>query len=237
MATRKRITRSALLKSNEISKLWNQLNDALKYAPKLQNNDRPGVHEETIQRIESKLGITLPKEIRDVVKVHDGRDHIGYGFGHCLATADLLPIAKWRPYEKQGDECNDLLFKCLVNENDRCANKNLCDDAQAHLAVYIDGIKKAEGQPKRKKRKTEYEADNDDAFLALPCELLIIGEGLDDYVQQYILSIRSGRIYFVDHAVPEWKLIGTFVNWIKMGIDNATKDREEIEEEYDNIEE
>jgi hypothetical protein len=220
-------------KSTITSTLWDQLNDALEYAPKFQNKDRPGVDEQTIQHIESKLKITLPKEIRDMIKIHAGRDHIGYGLNHRLATTDLLPVSKWRPYEKEREGCPDLLFECLTDENDRCADKNLRNDAKDHLAAYVDGIIHAEQQSKNKKRKINYESENDAAFHALPCELLVIGEGMDDYVEQYLLSLRSGRIYLAVHNVPEWRLIGTFSDWIKIGIKNAQEEKEDIQMSHD----
>ena len=223
-------------KSTVNSNIWDQLNDALKYAPKFQNKHRPGVDETTIQHIESKLGITLPKEIRDIIKIRDGRDHIGYGFNHRLATVDLMPIAKWRPYEKEGDGCMDMLFTCLTDENDGCADKKLREDLQDHLAVYMTGTKKAEKQSKNNKSKANYNVENDEAFNALPCEVLVIGEGMDDYVEQYLLSIRSGRIYLAIHNIPEWTLIGTFADWIRMGIKNAQEDTEDIQMSHDEAE-
>jgi hypothetical protein len=215
---------------NLATTLWDKLNNALEYAPKFQNKSIPGVDEETIQRIEAKLGITLPKEIRDVVKVHDGRDHINYGFSYRLATTDLLPIKKWRPYEKEGEGCSDALFECLTDENDRCANKKLCNDAKNHLKAYMNGVANAARQT-----NTNYELANDKAFHALPCELLIIGEGMDDYVEQYILSIRSGQIYLAVHNIPEWTLIGTFADWIEMGVESAVNNQKDIQEQNDDI--
>jgi len=234
MATNSSTTSNTRSKSNKISKLWDKLNNALEYAPNFQNKDQSGVDEKRIQHIESKLGIKLPKEIRDVVKVHDGRDHIGYGFTFRLATTDLLPTAKWRPYEKEGEGFLDMLFNCLDNENDGCADKNLCDDFQDHWAAYSEATKNAK-KSKNKKRKIEYNPDNDETFQALPCELLIIGEGADDYVEQYLLSIRSGRIYLAIHNIPEWKLIGTFADWINMGMENAVDEKESIQEMHDDI--
>jgi len=64
---------------------------------------------------------------------------------------------------------------------------------------------------------------------------LIIGEGADDYVEQYLLSIRSGRIYLAIHNIPEWKLIGKFANWIQMGVKNAVDDKQDIQEQYNEI--
>jgi hypothetical protein len=234
MATKNSTNSDAQLSLNNISKLWDQLNDALNYAPKFQNKDRPGVDEKTIQYVESKLGVKLPKEIRDVVKVHDGRDHIGYGFTDRFATTDLLPIAKWRPYEKEGDEYPDILFECLIKKNNRCADKNLRDDAKQHLTAYINGIRDAQQQSKNKK-KIEYELKNDETFHSLPCELLIIGEGADDYVEQYLLSIRSGRIYLAVHNIPKWSLIGTFADWINIGIERAVNEMEDTQEQHDEI--
>jgi hypothetical protein len=222
-------------KSTINSDIWDQLNDALKYAPKFQNKHRPGVDEQTIQYVESKLGITLPKEVRDIIKIHDGRDHIGFGLSYRLATTDLLPITKWRPYEKEGEGYTDILFECLTGENNRCVDENLRIDAQGHLAAYIDDIKNAEQQSKNNKRKTDYDLENNDAFHGLPCELLVIGEGMDDYAEQYLLSIRSGRIYLAIHNIPEWTLIGSFTDWITMGIENAIYHEKYIQNQHDDI--
>ncbi|CAF1466634.1 unnamed protein product, partial [Adineta steineri] len=48
---------------------------------------------------------------------------------------------------------------------------------------------------------------------------------MDDYTEQYLLSIRSGRIYLAIHNLPEWELLGTFGDWIQMGIKNAIKEK------------
>ncbi|CAF1081986.1 unnamed protein product [Didymodactylos carnosus] len=230
------ITSRTRSKSTTSAKLWNQLNDVLEYVPKFQNKDRSGVDEKTIQRIESKLGIILPNEIQDVIKIHDGRDHIFCGLNHRLATTDLLPIEKWRPYENESPGYADLLFECLAQKKDVLVDKNLRNDVQDHLAAYIDGITNAEQQSKNKKKKISYQLDKDEAFHALPCELLIIGEGMDDYGEQYLLSIRSGRIYLGLQTIPNWILIGTFADWIKMGIEAAKQEKEDIQNSHDEIE-
>jgi hypothetical protein len=74
---------------------------------------------------------------------------------------------------------------------------------------------------------------NDERFHAVPCELLITGEGMDDYVEQYLLSLRSSRIYLAIHNVPEWRLTGTFADWIKIGIKNAQEEKEDIQMSHD----
>ncbi|CAF5142034.1 unnamed protein product, partial [Rotaria sp. Silwood1] len=51
---------------------WNELNKKLEHFPKFQNKNQTGVNEEHIKEIEAKLKIILPKEIRAVIKVHDG---------------------------------------------------------------------------------------------------------------------------------------------------------------------
>lgn len=165
--------------------------------------------------------------------MHDGRDHIGFGFNFRLATTDLLPISKWHPYETQAEEYTDIFFSCLTNENDKCADKNLRVDAIQHLTAYVDGTRNAHTKSKNKKKKTLYKPDNDKVFQKLPCELLVIGEGADDYVEQYLLSIQSGRIYLAIPNIPKWSLIGTFADWIKMGIDSANNRKKCIQEEHD----
>jgi hypothetical protein len=56
---------------SRVTTLWTQLNDALAYVPHFQNTTRKGVSEESIKRIESKLNLTLPAEIRAAISVHD----------------------------------------------------------------------------------------------------------------------------------------------------------------------
>jgi len=59
---------------------------------------------------------------------------------------------------------------------------------------------------------------------------------MDDYAEQYLLSIRSGRIYLAVHNIPEWRLIGTFDDWIQEGLINAQKQNEELKEEHESVE-
>jgi hypothetical protein len=209
---------------------WNELNKTLAHAPKFQNNHQTGVSEERIKELESKLKITLPKEIRAVIKIHDGRKHIGYGLGYRLPTTDLLPISQWKPYEKDNDDFAEDLFQCLADKNDSCADKNLHEDVREHLKAYIEGTEKAQ------KQNNEYKLTDNEAFQSLPCELLIIGQGMDDYAEQYLLSIRSGRIYLAIHNVPEWRLIGTFADWIQEGLSNAQDQKDELKEQHEEAE-
>jgi len=206
-----------------VTEQWNKLNKTLEHVPKFQNNHQVGVSEECIKEFESKLKITLPKEIRAVIKVHNGRKHIGYGLGYRLPTTDLLPISQWKPYEKDNYDFTEDLFGCLADENDKCADKNLREDAREHLNAYIESTEKQN-------------IINNQIFQSLPCELLIIGQGIDDYAEQYLLSIRSGRIYLAIHNIPEWRLIGTFDDWIQEGLINAQKQNEELKEEHESVE-
>ncbi|CAF3264890.1 unnamed protein product [Rotaria socialis] len=209
---------------DRVAKLWNKLNDALVYAPYFQNTNQKGVSEERIKQIESKLKVSLPTEIRTVISIHDGQNKIGYGLSHRLATTDLLPVSQWRPYETNHEEC-ELLLECLVDKK-IYETAELRDDVRDHLTAYLNGIKQASTN----NRKTEYSIANDDVFHALPCELLIIGEGMDDYTEQYLLSVRTSRIYMAIHNIPEWTLIGTFSDWIDMGTENAIRDKTDIKQ-------
>jgi len=155
-----------------------------------------------------------------VNKEEKERKHIGYGLGYRLPTTDLLPISQWKPYEKNDNDSVEDLFQCLTDKNDSSADKNLQEDVREHLNAYIEGTKKAQ------------KVINNQEFQSLPCELLIIGKGMDDYAEQYLLSIRSGRIYLAIHNIPEWKLIGTFADWVKEGLINAKEQNEELEEEH-----
>ncbi|CAF1653973.1 unnamed protein product [Rotaria magnacalcarata] len=182
-----------------------------------------------IKQIESKLNISLPTEIRAVISIHDGRNKIDYGLSHRLATTDLLPVSQWRPYETKNEGC-ELLLECLVAEK-TCATAELRDDVRDHLIAYINGIKQASTS----KRKTGYSIANDEVFHVVPCELLIIGEGMDDYTEQYLLSVRTSRIYLGIHNIPEWTLIGTFGDWIDMGIGNAIRDKTDIKQLHNDL--
>jgi hypothetical protein len=204
-----------------VTERWDELNKALEHVPKFQNKNQTGVSEESIKDFESKLKINLPKEIRAAIKVHDGRKHSGYGLSYRLPTTDLLPLSEWKPYEKEDEDFTESLFESLAEKNDEYPDKNLREDAREHLNAYIEG----------KKISKDNTLTNNQLFQSLPCELLIIGEGMDDYVEQYLLSIRSGRIYLAIHNIPEWRLIGTFDDWIQEGLTNAEEKKEEMEEE------
>ena len=211
---------------------WHSLNKGLEHVPKFQNKHQPGVQEEHIKKLESKYKITLPKEIRAVIKVHNGRKHIGYGLGYRLPTTDLLPIEQWKSYEKDEDDYQfaEDLFQCLVDKNDACADHHLREDAREHLNAYIAAKEKAQKQNENSK------IIKDEAFQSLPCELLIIGQGMDDYAEQYLLSVRSGRIYLAIHNIPEWKLIGTFADWVEKGLMMAKEQDQELREQHEEAE-
>jgi hypothetical protein len=214
-----------------VTEQWNELNETLEHVPKFQNIHQTGVDEEQIKEVESKLKIKLPKEIRAVIKIHNGRKHIDDGLGYRLPTTDLLPISEWRPYEKgNDDEFADDLFQCLADKNDACADKNLREDVREHLNAYIEGTEKAQ------KQNNENKLIDNQPFQLLPCELLIIGEGMDDYAEQYLLSIRSGRIYLAIHNIPEWRLIGTFDDWVQKGLINAKEQNQELKEQHQTAE-
>ena len=203
----------------DITERWHSLNKALEHLPKFQNKNQAGVQEEEIKKFESKYQITLPNEIRAAIKVHDGRQHICCGLGYRLPTTDLLPIAQWKPYEIDNNVFSELLFECIA-----CANARLQEDAREHLSAYMEAKEKSEKSIIK------------EVFKSLPCELLIIGEGMDDYAEQYLLSIRSGRIYLAIHNIPEWRLIGTFADWIEEGLDNVKEQDGELREQHEDIE-
>ena len=208
----------------DITERWHSLNKALEHLPKFQNKNQAGVQEEEIKKFESKYQITLPNEIRAAIKVHDGRQHICCGLGYRLPTTDLLPIAQWKPYEIDNDVSSGDLFECLADKKDACANAHLREDAREHLSAYMEAKEKSEKSIIK------------EVFKSLPCELLIIGEVMDDYAEQYLLSIRSGRIYLAIHNIPEWRLIGTFADWIEEGLDNVKEQDGELREQHEDIE-
>ncbi|CAF1110437.1 unnamed protein product [Adineta ricciae] len=205
-----------------VTEHWKKLNENLAHVPKFQSVHQAGVTEEQLKQFESKLNITLPKEIRAVIKVHDGRKHIGFGLGYRLPSTDLLPLSEWKPYEKENEDFVKELCDCLSEEDNACVDKHLYEDFQEHTKIYK--------QDKGKSSTAE------ELFGSVPCELLIIGQGMDDYAEQYLLSIRSGRIYLAIHNIPEWKLIGSFEDWINKGLSHAEDQKAELEEQHEEAE-
>lgn len=208
-----------------IANRWNFLNDRLKDFPKFQNKDRVGVTEKQIEEFESKWNIELPSEIRQVIQIHNGRPHIGFGLHFRSPTTDLLPLDEWKPYEHDNFNFVDDLFSCLTDEKDQCADRHLHDDVKEHLKIYRE--------EKDKNPSEDLKLLNNKDFQSIPTELLVIGQGMDDYAEQYLLSIRSGRIYIAVHNIPEWRLIGTFDQWIDKSLSIIEKQSDEIQEVYE----
>ncbi|CAF1110473.1 unnamed protein product [Adineta ricciae] len=110
-----------------------------------------------------------------------------------------------------------------MNEEDNaCVDKHLYEDFEEHTKIY--------------KRDGGKSSTAEELFDSVPCELLIIGQGMDDYAEQYLLSIRSGRIYLAIHNIPEWKLIGSFEDWINQGLSYAEDQKAELEEQHEEAE-
>ncbi|UJR18976.1 hypothetical protein I4U23_022105 [Adineta vaga] len=78
------------------------------------------------------------------------------------------------------------------------------EDLKEHLKIY-DGT---ENTIKKKE------------FKKLQTEVLVIGEGMDDYCEQYLLGLRTGTIYLQILNLPEWYQIGTFKDWIEMVLES-----------------
>ena len=215
-----------------VKQRWKELNERLVGVPKFQNEGQLGVTQEQMEDFQSKWRIDLPKEIRSVIAVHNGRKHIEYGLSYRLATTDLLPLDQWRPYEIENEDTFvEDLFRSLVDPEDTCADQRLADDVREHLNVY----RELRGREGEKHKGNDQMVTTSEAFRRVPCELLIIGRGMDDYAEQYLVSVRSARIYLAIHNIPEWKLIGTFDQWIDMGMNNIREQHEELKEQHELI--
>ncbi|CAF4424218.1 unnamed protein product, partial [Adineta steineri] len=46
---------------------------------------------------------------------------------------------------------------------------------------------------------------------------------------------RSGRIYLAVHNIPEWRLIGTFDDWIKQGLTSIKDQNDELKEQHEEV--
>ncbi|CAF1192452.1 unnamed protein product [Rotaria sordida] len=212
---------SQLTHSKEYEQLWKKLNAHFKSNSKYQNSYIPGVSEYEIQEAERRLGgIILPKDIKQAIRIHNGRLKQGFGLSYRSPTTDLLPLAEWHPYENE-EWCNDL-FEQLVDDDDNKIGEGLMkDDLREHLKVYND-------------KKTVKSKE----FREMKSELLVIGEGMDDYVEQYLLGLRTGTIYLQILNLPEWMKIGTFKDWVQYALENNNFEEEENEkseeEEEDN---
>ena len=194
--------------TEDLRKRWNLLNQALTEFPKFQNVHQPAASPEHLTALESKLQQKLPREIRAAIGEHNGREHLSYGLAYRLPTTDLLPVDQWQPYEKDNDDFVNDLLQCLKDPKNRSADEHLHEDFSEHLG------KAASLWP------------------SMPCELLIIGRGMDDYAEEYLLSLRSGRIYLATHNIPEWKCLGSFADWLDKGLKSAEERKEEMQEEH-----
>ncbi|CAF3235315.1 unnamed protein product [Rotaria sp. Silwood2] len=143
--------------------LWQTLNDKLSLFPRYQNKN-PGASDVDIKHFEQHHRIQLPDDVKQAIHIHDGRDKIDYGLCLRLASTDLLPLSQWLPFE----ECDwaSELFEELSNDGS-CAVKSLQDDAQSHLVAY---------------RKNS-DLKKNKAFHKLSPELIVIGQGMDDYCE------------------------------------------------------
>ena len=202
---------------------WDYINKMLQRTPKFQNKNQAPASEETIQQLESNLNIVLPAEIRNFVYVHNGRNHIAYGLNYRLPTTDLLPVSQWRPYETESFDFVETLYECIKDKNYACVNQTLNQDFEQHLSIPLNELK-------------EKLSSRNSTSSCIPCELLIIGEGMDDYAEQYLLSLRSGRIYLAVHNIPEWMLIGNFDDWIEKALRNIEEQYSEMLETHESIE-
>lgn len=198
---------------NEYKKLWKTVNNHFKRRRKFQNLSVSGVSEHDLKQAEKRLGgILLPDDMKNALRIHNGRSKFGFGLRYRSPTTDLLPLNEWYPYEAE-EWCN-LLFEAVVTNN---GPESMKEDLKEHLKVY-DGkeetIKKQE-------------------FKKLQTELLVIGEGMDDYFEQYLLGLRTGIIYLQILNLSEWKQIGTFKDWIQMALESQIHPKEEDDDDDD----
>ncbi|CAF0968813.1 unnamed protein product [Adineta steineri] len=203
-------------RSKEHEQLWKKINAHFKSNSKYQNRYIPGVSEYDIQEAERRLGgITLPNDIKQAIRIHNGRRKYLFGLSYRSPTTDLLPLDEWHPYENV-PWCNDL-FEQLVDDDDNSIGEGLMkDDLRKHLKVYND-------------KKTVKNKE----FHEMKSELLVIGEGMDDYGEQYLLGLRTGTIYLQVLNIPEWNKIGTFKDWIDLALQDENFEEEESEEDDD----
>ncbi|CAF1500988.1 unnamed protein product [Adineta steineri] len=203
-------------RSKEYEQLWKKINVHFKSNSKYQNRYIPGVSEYDIQEAERRLGgITLPNDIKQAIRIHNGRRKYLFGLSYRSPTTDLLPLDEWHPYENV-PWCNDL-FEQLVDDDDNSIGEGLMkDDLREHLKVYND-------------KKTVKNKE----FHEMKSELLVIGEGMDDYGEQYLLGLRTGIIYLQVLNIPEWNKIGTFKDWIDLALQDENFEEEESEEDDD----
>ncbi|CAF4767522.1 unnamed protein product [Rotaria sp. Silwood1] len=205
-------------KSNDLNKiyvdLWQTLNDKLSSFSRYQNNN-PGASDDDIKQFEQRHRIQLPDDVKQAIRVHNGHNKIGYGLCLRLASTDLLPLSQWVPFEER-DWASELFEE--LNDDGSCAVKSLQDDARNHLAAY---------------RKNK-DLKKNKAFHKLSSELIVIGQGMDDYCEEYILSVRTGRIYLQILNIPEWKLhTESMAEWLKLSSELVDKDLNRIRESYD----
>jgi len=203
------VSSSSISDLNDYEKLWKMVNNHFKCIHKFQNLSVPGVSEHDLRQAERRLGnILLPHDMKQALRIHDGRSEFSFDLGYRSPTTDLLPLNEWYPYESE--EWCDQLFEQVVTDG---VSQSMKEDLREHLKVY-------DGKEENIKKKE---------FKELKTELLVIGKGMDDYCEQYLLGLRTGTIYLQILNLPEWTEIGKFKDWVQMALDNEihTRDKEE----------
>jgi len=201
----------------EYKHLWKTLNDNLSYAPDYQNASLPSATDSEIELAEQRLNVKLPDDIKYALRCHNGRKKLSYGLPFRLPTTDLLPLADWYVFETEPGADRATFFECLT-DNGSNGSGLLEEDIRDHLAAY---------------RKDQNIKTNNE-FKSLPCELLVIGEGMDDYSEKIILGLRTGKIYVEIENIPEWQVVGsTFKDWLKSAVNTCKESKDEIQEMHD----
>jgi cell wall assembly regulator SMI1 len=197
--------------SEKHQELWKKLNNHFKSTPKYQNLSIPCVSEYDLEQTERRLGqIKLPDDIKNAVRIHNGRPTFGFGLNIRSPTTDLLPLDKWCPHELE-DGCSELLSHVVEDDE---VESELKEDLREHLKVY-------NGEESVKSKK----------FKEMKTEMLVIGEGMADYCEQYLLGLRTGTIYLQVLNIPEWIKIGTFADWVEMALKNETDEADDDDEQ------
>ncbi|UJR18977.1 hypothetical protein I4U23_022106 [Adineta vaga] len=87
---------------NEYRELWKTINNHFKHCPKFQNLSVSGVSEHDLRQAEKRLGgIFLPDDMKNALRIHNGRSKFGFGLRYRSPTTDLLPLNEWYPYESE----------------------------------------------------------------------------------------------------------------------------------------
>src|SRR5262249_7311112 len=112
---------------DDVPKLWQRIEKALKKAPTISKSLRKGATEEQIAACEATIGVTFPPDLRASYRIHDGQQDGADGLFSAFTELDgefvLLPLdavtREWKMWKGLNDRCEFTHQKAMPDEGIR----------------------------------------------------------------------------------------------------------------------